>query len=190
MSMIESILYKKMNPGDLWNIDRPPGTVEGGGGQTYINLKIDQAVLTRFLQYGTRSYKPTDHLSRDVIKISAISLGNPADVELITFDPRPGRNDYRITNQHTLRHPAWTSRTGFPTVPVSCKSAEDVDTLGLVNNLVIFIVRTDEQRYYAGFINQSTMPASWATGVGLQILLSGQTDVIDFVPKIPLSSII
>lgn len=47
MELVEAIFYKKINPGDLLNIDRALHI--DGGGQTYLDLAgIDQVDLCHF----------------------------------------------------------------------------------------------------------------------------------------------
>lgn len=177
MSVIDGILYKKINPGDLWNIGRPPGTVSGGGGQTYINLAIEDIELVEFLKYGHSTPKTNDHKGRSTIDIVASTLGNPALTSSITFDPRSGRNDYTIANQHRSRHPAWTSRAGFPDVPVGCASADDVKKTGVTADLVIVIIRTVDGRYTAGYFNVPSLPENWKRSIGLEDIFSGGTGI-------------
>ena len=157
-----------MNPGDLWNIDRPPGTVTGGGGQTYIDLAgIDDNQLQRFLELGHREEKPGEE-TREKITINAYTL---SDINLqgsITFDPRPSRPNYRINNQHTNRHPAWDRANGFPQIPTGAASAADITN---IPNLLLYIVRTIEDKYYAGYINSDSKPVAWPDS--LQIMFQG-----------------
>ncbi|MBY9078942.1 AAA family ATPase [Paenibacillus sp. CGMCC 1.18879] len=179
--IVDAVLYKKMNPGDLWNIDRPAGAgPTGGGGQTYINLAIDDTELVSFLNYGRRTLKPSDHKSRDTITITASTLGAPTEISDITFDPRSNRNDYTIANQHRNRHPAWTSLRGFPNVPNNYTSSENVKTSGLTSTLVLLIIRTKEGEYIASFLNLPVMPPDWIQGIGLEKIFSGDTGILYF----------
>ncbi|KAF6575583.1 AAA family ATPase [Paenibacillus polymyxa] len=183
--IVDGIFYKKINPGDLWNIERPPGIVTGGGGQTYINLAIDDTQLVEFLKYGHTTPKPADHKGRNTIEIVASTLGNPTQTSTITFDPRSGRNDYTIANQHRNRHPAWTSTAGFPSVPTGCRSADDVKGTGITTDLVIVIIRTLDGKYTAGYFNVPSLPSDWKAGIGLENIFSGNTGIRYFKSEVP-----
>jgi 5-methylcytosine-specific restriction protein B len=178
---VDAILYKKITPGDLWNIDRPKGSVVGGGGQTYINLAIDDTQLIEFVKYGHPTPKPTDHKGRSIYTIKADVIGNPSIVSDIEFDPRPNREDYKLSNQaiHNNRHPAWDkSVTEFPQIPPGAAGATTVTT---ADELQIFIIRTTDHKYHAGYINSSVMPPSWPMGIGLEDMFTGtRTGVIFF----------
>lgn len=182
MFEVDAIFYKTINPGDLWNIDRAPGTVQGGGGQTYIDLAgIDDNELQEFLKYGTSEEK--DNEERKKITINASKIGEPDVVSEITFDPRPKRPNYRITNQHRERHPAWRAENGFPTVPIAATGAASVNN---IPNLCIFIVRTIERQYYAGYINSPIIPGEWPQDVGLEALFHGEKKgILWFSHKLP-----
>ncbi|MBY9078943.1 hypothetical protein [Paenibacillus sp. CGMCC 1.18879] len=187
MSIVDAILYKKINPGDLWNIDRPSGSgPTSGGGQTYINLAIDDTDLEGFLKYGCRTPKPYDHKSRDTITISASTLGSPMETSSISFDPRSNRNDYTIANQHKYRHPAWTTAHGFPSIPPKCKDSEDVRVSGVTEDLVILIFRTTDGIYIASYTNYHSKPSNWKKGIGLKKIFSGSTGILNFKAELEL----
>lgn len=172
MEKIDSIFYKIMNPGDLWNIDRADGTVIGGGGQTYIDLGgIDDESIQDFLQYGTATDKDGDYKDRKIIIIDAYEIGNPDIKQSITFDPRPNRPNYRITNQHKYRHNAWSPSSGFPEIPPGATGASSVTN---IPDLVIYIVRTINKEYYVGYVNQSMIPPNWPEGFSLQGFFTGE----------------
>ena len=74
------------------------------------------------------------------------------------------------------KHPAWSPQNGFPvpnTDPITGAYTSVGNFVGIIDDLVILIIRTTYCRYYASFINASTMPAGWPTGIGLESLFSG-----------------
>ncbi|TCN21078.1 AAA family ATPase [Mesobacillus foraminis] len=181
MKFIDAIFYKKILPSDLYNIDRDKGSLKGGGGQTWLNLAIDHARLMEFLKFGVETPKLLDHKGRSTFTITADTIGQPDKSSQIEFDPRSNREDYRLTNQaiHQNRHPAWDNTiNGFPQMPSGAKGASSVTN---ADDLQIYIVRTIDGEYHAGFINSSTIPHSWPTGVGLeQMFIGNRTGVIFF----------
>lgn len=164
MEIVKAIFYKKMNPGDLWNIDRPAGTVIGGGGQTFIDLAgIDDSELQSFLELGISEEKPGE--TRRKITIVGRTIGHPNQISEITFDPRSNRPNYRITNQHNQRHPAWATTNGFPTIPPGATGSQDVTN---IPHLMIYIARTVEGNYYVGYVDSEGIPENWPGGLGLE----------------------
>ena len=45
---------------------------------------------------------------------------------------------------------------------------------GIIDDLVIVIIRTTYQKYYAGFINTHSMPQDWPVGIGLEEMFRGE----------------
>ncbi|WP_195454971.1 protein NO VEIN domain-containing protein [Turicibacter sanguinis] len=170
MEFVEMILYKKVNNGDLLNIDREIFEGATGGGQTYFDLGgIDQVKLVKFLEYGIAENKddPEKFEYRKKYTIEVIQLGNGEIVDNLEFDPRNGRKNYKISDQRNHRHPAWLPSNGFPTIPVGARYASDITN---IPNLFIFIIKTSKKKYYAGFVN-NTLPKLWDIGIGLERLL-------------------
>ena len=180
MELVEAIFYKKINPGDLLNIDR--ALHAGGGGQTYLDLAgVNEADLCRFLEYGTeleRQRPPVgDH--RRKYGIQAIAIGT-AESKLIEFDPRNNRPNYKLSDQRSNRHPAWTERFGFPVSPAGARFARDVTN---IPHLLVYIIRTNERKYYAGFVNVPEMPNEWPVGIGLERLFTGMRRGVYFLDQ-------
>lgn len=159
---IDAILFKKINSGDLWNIDRPRGSVAGGGGQTYINTAINADDLDVFMSGAISAVpKPSHIYGKKTYIINAKSIHDSHQSGEITFDPRSGRSDYAIVRQalHQNRHPSWLNAfTGFPVINSGATSAATVTTAG---DLKIFILRTTTNEYYSGYINSATRPTNW-----------------------------
>ena len=182
METIDRIFYRKINPSDfkkLYDIDRPAT----GGGQTYIEAAgISNDSLIDFLSIAEKNDSRNDQ--RYTYTAKAYTLGNIAQLGDLEFAPRRGRN-YRISRQ-TLRHkhPAWSPQNGFPvpnTDPITGAYTSVGNFVGIIDDLVILIIRTTYCRYYASFINTPTMPAGWPTGIGLESLFSGdRKGIINF----------
>lgn len=171
MEFVEMILYKKVNNGDLLNIDREVFAGATGGGQTYFDLGgINQEKLVQFLEYGSSEEKddPESFENRKKYTIEAFQLGKLNHIGKLEFDPRKSRNNYKISDQRNNRHSAWLPSNGFPTIPLGARYAADIKN---IPNLFIFIVKTTDKKYYAGFINNQ-LPISWESGLGLERLLS------------------
>lgn len=176
MEYIESIFYRKVNPSDfkkLYDLDRPTS----GGGQTYLEAAgVDNDKLIKFLSKGEISDSPLANEQRHIYTINAYVLGDDGDYNKMEFAPRGGRNNYRISRQTMkYKHPAWSVSNGFPEPE---KNEEDEYQShptfeGIIDNLVIYIIKTTYNRYFASFINEKNIPLNWPNNVGLDLLFTG-----------------
>lgn len=178
MECIERIFYRKINPSDfkkLYDIDKP----EGGGGQTYLEAAgISNEKIVDFLSYAEVTNSPLPDETRSVYTFNAYVLGDSkGKCSFVEFAPRKGRNNYRISRQNMkYKHPAWSLDNGFPE-PSKGDDGEYTsagDFVGIIDNLVILIIRTTNRRCYAGFVNTATMPENWPHNIGLEGIFSGE----------------
>lgn len=178
MECIERIFYRKINPSDfkkLYDIDKP----EGGGGQTYLEAAgISNEKIVDFLSYAEVTNSPLPDETRSVYTFNAYVLGDSkGKCSFVEFAPRKGRNNYRISRQNMkYKHLAWSLDNGFPE-PSKGDDGEYTsagDFVGIIDNLVILIIRTTNRRYYAGFVNTATMPENWPHNIGLEGIFSGE----------------
>lgn len=177
MEYIDRIFYRKINPSDfkkLYDIDRP----EGGGGQTYLEAAgISNDDIVDFLAYAEISDSPLRDETRSIYTFNAYVLGNSSEKAFIEFAPRGGRNNYRICRQNMrYKHPAWSLENGFPEPNRNADGeyTSDGNFEGIIDNLVIMILRTTHKKYYAGFINSAGMPTEWPVGIGLKRMFEGE----------------
>lgn len=189
MEYIERIFYRKINPSDfkkIYDIDRP----EGGGGQTYLEAAgIPNEKIVDFLSYAEVSDSPLKEKgeTRSVYTFNAYVLGNSkVGSAFIEFAPRSGRNNYRISRQNMkYKHPAWSVDNGFPEANKDTNGdyTSDGNFEGIIDNLVIWIIKTSNRKYYAGFVNKDTMPDAWPHDIGLEEIFRGERrGVIDTEP--------
>ena len=177
MELIDRVFYRKINPSDfkkLYDIDRP----ENGGGQTYLEAAgISNADIVDFLSYGEVSDSPLQNETRAIYTINAYVLGNQNEKSFIEFAPRGNRNNYRISRQNMrYKHTAWKPENGFPEPNRDADGnyTSEGNFEGIIDNLVIVILRTTYQKYYAWYINTDHFPENWPVGIGLEEMFSGE----------------
>lgn len=174
--MIESIFVRNITAGDFWNMERRTGQgPQGGGGQTFIDIPlggIGFEGLAQFLSVPTEFIE--EHRSID-ITVNAIGSG---ELSILTFASRGERNPdrYRITNQNrhsanSQRHAAWTINNGFPKLPLTITHQANIPA-NLIQNLKIYIVKMYNGNYYAGYVDQATIPLSWPQTRVLQAIFN------------------
>ncbi|MFA6192995.1 MAG: AAA family ATPase [Sulfurimonas sp.] len=181
--MIESIFVRNITAGDFWNMERRPEQApSGGGGQTYIDIPlggIEFSGLAQFLGVSTETIE--DHQSVNIM-VNPIGHGTSSN---ITFAPRGTQNAsrYRIINQNkhseenNQRHSSWMVANGFPEMPENVNQSANIPTQ-LIENLKIYIVKTTEGNYYAGYVNQSAIPNYWPQVRALQTLFNVRSTAI------------
>ena len=177
MELIDRVFYRRINPSDfkkLYDIDRP----ENGGGQTYLEAAgISNADIVDFLSFGEVSDSPLQNETRAIYTINAYVLGNQNEKAFIEFAPRGNRNNYRISRQNMrYKHSAWKPENGFPEPNKDADGnyTSEGNFEGIIDNLVIVILRTTYQKYYAWYINTAILPENWPVGVGLEEIFSGE----------------
>jgi DNA polymerase III delta prime subunit len=187
--LVDAIFVRQITAADFFNIERSPETDKGGGSQTYIDIPLGQnlSLLEKLWKFLGCDPLPERSGKWPPIRITARVLSNPAVTNEIQFAPRQGVNSrYRIANQTrqkrgSARHPAWTQAYGFPEAPNDIRSKDD-DRIPPLTNLRVYIIRTLDKQYYAGFINTADMPANWPKNVGLERLFASgvSADMIEF----------
>lgn len=177
MEYIDRLFYRKINPSDfkkLYDIDRP----EGGGGQTYLEAAgIPNEDIVDFLSYAEISDSPLKDELRSIYTFNAYVLGNSSKSAFLEFAPRGGRNNYRISRQNMkYKHPAWSLENGFPepNKDANGEYTSEGNFDGIIDNLIIMILRTTHRKYYAGYVNSANMPVEWPTGIGLERIFEGE----------------
>lgn len=177
MEYIDRIFYRKINPSDfkkLYDIDRP----DGGGGQTYLEAAgIPNDDIVDFLEYAEITDSPLKGELRSIYTFNAYVLGNASEKAFVEFAPRGGRNNYRISRQNMkYKHPAWSLENGFPepNKDVNGEYTSEGNFDGIIDNLIIIILRTTYRKYYAGYVNSADMPKEWPTNIGLEKIFEGE----------------
>jgi hypothetical protein len=176
METIDRIFYRQINPSDfkkLYDIDKPAT----GGGQTYLEAAgISNDKMVDFLSIAEKKESPSD--PRYTYTAKTYVLGSPATPHAdLEFAPRNNRANYKISRQTMAnKHPAWSPDNGFPipnTDPATGKFTSAGNFVGIIDNLIIIIIRTTYCRFYASFVNSATMPTGWPAGIGLEDMFTG-----------------
>ena len=182
--IVRSIFWRKVTPGDFFNIERSASAgPAGGGGQLYIDIPLGSGVsLQDFGNFVSEAPLDSDDSNWGTIEIQVYSVSVPVVTAPLTLTPRRGGNRrYRIANQNRQaagghRHPAWSASRGFPRAPDDVSSSAD-SRMPDLSFLKVFIARTDFGEFFAGFTNSDTMPTSWPQGTGLEILFERNAQV-------------
>ena len=147
---INSIWWRNVQPGEFYNIERYH-QIEGGGGSLYI--EIPSSMVPATLDFLGVTATDVEYLP--VITIQALVIGHPSISGPIEFHRKNGGR-MRIARQNrqqpnSQRHPAWISARGFPTAPNGVGSTDEARPYFPEGGLRIYIAKTIEGEYFAGF---------------------------------------
>jgi hypothetical protein len=155
---INLIWWRNVKPGEFYNIERHH-QIAGGGGSLYIEIPSSMVPATCiFLDIARDTIE-----SQGEFMIQAGVIGQPNLSGPITFKPKSGGR-LRIARQNrqqpnSQRHPAWSPSRGFPTAPDNVPSNDSAKQYFPNGGLRIYIAKTVEGHYYAGF-NKGPRPAN------------------------------
>lgn len=169
MKKAKYIIFRYLTSADFFNIYKPSGTEEKGGGQAYIDFPTKSVSLTEWGQF----FDGADSVYCDTGKqgpswdfpIKSIGIGG--EQELKIYQRRQQSvciASQRITSQQENRVNAWRPEGGFP------KPADARDRSTVPKHLMIFIVRTVDDEFWAGW-SQEASPATEAAFPHLRVML-------------------
>jgi hypothetical protein len=147
---IDRIWWRNVQPGEFYNIERV-AQIDGGGGALYI--EVPGSMVPATLDFLDATGANVESLP--VITIQAGVVGQPGLSGPIEFHRKEGGR-MRIARQNrqqrgSQRHPAWTAPRGFPTAPNNVGSTDEALAYFPAGGLRIYIAKTVEGDYYAGF---------------------------------------
>lgn len=147
---IEKIWWRNVQVGEFYNIERYH-IIQGGGGSLYIEIPTSLVAAT--LEFLDRPEEDVESIGK--ITIQASVVGKPEVNGPIVFQSKKGRR-MRIALQNrqtpgSQRHPAWTVDMGFPIAPDDVRSTEEARKFFPEGGLRIYIAKTVDGNYYAGF---------------------------------------
>lgn len=147
---IDRIWWRNVQLGEFYNIERFH-RIEGGGGSLYI--EIPSSIVPETLDFLDVTGSNVEALP--IITIEAGVVGKSGVSGPIEFQRKNGGR-MRIARQNrqqpnSQRHPAWIVARGFPTAPDSVRNKEEALPHFPEGGLRIYIAKTVEGGYYAGF---------------------------------------
>jgi len=139
----------RLNPSDLYNIERvPDDNPENGGGHTYIQIPKGQ--VPHILRFLGKSYP-------DNGEQITISVGDQKDpdttAQIIEFWAKSSGR-MRISQQNRHRHArlaAWSPQSGFPTLEPYCGSDIAKSIIQDIGGLHIYLARDQNGKVWGGF---------------------------------------
>lgn len=147
--VIEELWALKVNPSDLYNIERvPEDKPKTGGGHTYIQVPKGQVPhLLKFLHIGY-----PDNGKKTTLLVGNQKTPNVDPEELEFWSKSSGR--MRIAQQNRIsqnRLSAWSPQYGFPKLESFEGTPIASTLLDAIGQLHIYLIRTSDGAVWAGY---------------------------------------
>lgn len=154
MRTVQYIVFRYLTDADYFHIYKPTGTEAGGGGQSYIDFKTGAITPEEWQAFfsGTPSEMRVDG-PRWTFPVWSIGINDSQNLTI--FQRRPQSfaiSSQKITSSQSHRVYSWLPENGFP------EPDDPTDRQACPDNLVIYIVRTTNDEYWAGWF-QNTNPS-------------------------------
>ena len=163
MQLVERIVFRKLTDADFFNINKPSGVEERGGGQSYIDISTSAVSLANWRDFfhGIRENNGT---CGPIWKFEVKSLGtqvsgtSPPAQEVKIAQRRVTSvaiRSQKLLSRASNRIDAWRPNiTGFPR-PKNPRARSHI------YDLHVYIARLDNGEYWAGWFQASKPEANW-----------------------------
>ena len=163
MQKVRSIIFRYLTPADFFNIYKPSGTEEDGGGQSYIDFPVNAVSLDEWSQF----FEGAGSVICDTVAqgpswefpINSIGQASGSNQELKVYQRRAQSvciAAQKITSRGENRVNAWRPEHGFP------EPSDPTERDSVPANLLIYLVRTNGNEFWAGW-SQNALPGRDAT---------------------------
>lgn len=168
---VDSLVFRRMTYADFRHINKVGGEEQGGGGQSYIDFPVKEITL---LQWYDFLGIPTSYGAgnRPVWNFQINSLGTESSQELKIYQRRDASvsiASQKIHSREANRVYAWHPQNGFP---------EDYDADN--QNLIVYILKTTDKEYWAGWFLENEAPNEWYINSQLLQMFSESAKMVKF----------
>jgi 5-methylcytosine-specific restriction protein A len=161
---VDSLVFRRMTYADFFNINKVGGEEAGGGGQSYFDIPLNRVSIADWTQFiGT----PTGVAAKGPcweFDINSLGLDQAIDLKIYQrADTRCSVASQKLpeNSRSGKRVPAWRPVNGFPT-----------NFNPETENLVVYIVKTTDGEFWAGWFLQNQMPANWVGNAALSTMFT------------------
>jgi len=161
---VESLVFRRMTYADFFNINKVGGEEAGGGGQSYFDIPINCVSIadwTRFIGTPTGVAAKGPYWEFD---INSFGLNQSIDLKIYqraTSRCAVASQKLPENSRSGKRVPTWQPVNGFP-----------INFNPNTENLVVYIVKTSDGEFWAGWFLQNQMPANWVGNATLSTMFT------------------
>jgi len=157
---VDSLVFRRMTYADFRHINKVGGEETGGGGQSYIDFPLQDISLKNWSAFlgkntGVGTVGPIWEF-----QINSLSLKKP--IQLKIYQRRAQSvciAAQKIHSRAANRIPSWHPDNSFP-----------IDYNPISDNLVIYILKTKDNQFWAGWFLKNEIPKNWLVNDELKLL--------------------
>lgn len=158
---VDSLVFRRMTYADFRHINKVGGEEEGGGGQSYIDFPIREVPAAFWFSFlGQNTGLGAGNRPQWDFEINSLGMAQPQTLRI--YQRRPATFSIaaqKIHSNRANRVRGWHPDNGFP-----------VDYDPSLQNLVIYIIKTFDGQYWAGWFLEDQIPANWIGNRVLQMM--------------------
>ena len=169
MKKAKYIIFRYLTSADFFNIYKPSGTEEGGGGQSYIDFPVESVSMNewgKFFDGAASVYCDTGEKGPSwTFPVNSIGLKDSQDLKI--YQRRPQSvciASQKITSRQGNRVSSWKPENGFP------EPKDPTERSAVPKNLMIFIIRTVDDEFWAGWASGNSLASQAAQPVLAKML--------------------
>lgn len=171
---ITSLVFRRLTYADFRHINKVGGEEQGGGGQSYIDFPTGDIPLQTWFHFlgQNTSYGAQNRPIWEFI-INSIGLDNPQKLKV--YQRRSASisiASQKIHSKESNRIAAWHPSNSFP-----------IDFDPNVDNLVIYITKTTDNEFWAGWFLKNEIPRNWDLGTEIEQLFTKECAYIELKTK-------
>ena len=189
LAKLAELVFRQITPADFFNINKKPGAEDRGGGQSYIDVPIRNVDLDTWGSFFA-AIKPVKTKSGPLWTTEINSLGGLGKQQVEIGQRRDASVNIRsqkLFSRSSNRVLAWhPDHSGFPRAPVDMSSAEDPRVIELTAGVRIFILKTDQGEYWAGWLRTEEIQRLAAVDKRFEEMLVEPAGHIAFDPTVEL----
>lgn len=191
MVKLKELIFRQITPADFFNINKLPGAEDGGGGQSYIDVPIRNVDLKTWHTFFS-NIEPEKTKSGPVWTVDINSLGGLGRQRVAIGQRRDASVNIRSQKLHSRssnRVLAWHPDYGnFPRAPADMSSAEDQRVIDLVAGVKIFLLKTDHDEYWAGWLQTEEIQHLVAEDPRFEAMLTEPAGHLSFDPTVEIET--
>ncbi|GHG36463.1 hypothetical protein GCM10017322_39170 [Paracoccus aerius] len=186
---VSEAIFRQITPADYFNINKQPGTEDGGGGQSYIDVPVRNVDIPTWHSFFD-DIIPQSTRSGPLWSVNINSLGGLGSQEVEIGQRRAASVNIRsqkLFSRASNRVFAWhPDKGGFPRAPADMSSAEDPRVIELTAGVRVFLLKTDNHEYWAGWLKTEEIERLSAIDQRFEVMLTEPAGHINFEPTIKL----
>ncbi len=163
---VKEIIFRRLTYADFKHINQTGSPYGTGGGQSYIDFPCADISLAKWNDF---LGNPTDLGAGQrpywIFNINSLGLSNPISLKI--SNRRTASvciTSQKLESRESNRIPSWHPKNGFP-----------IDYDSTLQNLVVYLVKTYDDDYWAGWFLKKSKPKSWFVNEELEELFSNDS---------------